>query len=153
MVRIEVNIKDFAAHLDALRSKIPDILNETTHEIGNTAYYWSQVYCPVKSGNLKLRSGNDVTVPMRSTIWYAAPYASYVEFGTGIYGPEGAPILITPKTKKALHWTDGEGEHFAKYVIQMGMPPRAFLRGGVEVARQQADAIASAIFEKNVGGL
>jgi hypothetical protein len=151
--RIVLDIKEFGRHLEELRSKLPEIQSETIHEIGNCAYYWSQVYCPVRSGNLKLRSECDITVPMQATIRYFAPYAPPVEYGSGIYGPAGEPILLLPRNKKALHWTDSEGEHFARYVIQMGQPPRAFLRGGVEVARQQANQIAAAVFDKNLVGV
>jgi len=147
-VTITTNIRQFSAHLKELQVKLPEMMSETVHEIGNAAYYTSQMNCPVKSGNLRLRSGVENGTPMVSIIHYDAPYAAYVEFGTGIYGPMGMPIVIVPIHKTALHWVDEGGDHFAKRVIIMGMPPRAFLRGAVEWVKPQASAIAGAVFDK-----
>ena len=71
-----------------------------------------------------------------------APHALYNEFGTGFRGaaayrqyfdeekPEFTiPIVIEPKTKKALHWVGKDGKHhFAKRVESLGRKPVAFLR-------------------------
>jgi len=56
-------------------------------------------------------------------IWMAE-YALYLEYGTGIFGPKGQRIY--PKNAKALHWTDKQGEHFAKSI--KGMRPQPFIR-------------------------
>lgn len=55
-------------------------------------------------------------------------YALYMEQGTGIYGPTGAPI--TPKNKKVLAWfADGQWR-YAKSV--KGVKPHWYMRGSVE---------------------
>ena len=51
-------------------------------------------------------------------------YALFLEYGTGIFGPKGMPIV--PVNAKALHWTDRSGEHFAKSV--KGMHAQPFIR-------------------------
>jgi len=152
-ILINTNIAEMAKDLGELRAKIPSMISDTIHEIGNSAYYYSQTNCPVRTGNLKLRSGCDNSIPARSTIFYNAPYAAAVEFGSGIYGPTGMPIIIRPKVKKALHWVGSDGmEHFAKSVSIRGCPPRAFVRGAVERVQGEVDKIAGAVFDRYVGG-
>jgi len=52
-------------------------------------------------------------------------YALYLEYGTGLYGPEHHRIY--PKTKKALHWIGkGGGDVFAASTA--GMHPQPFIR-------------------------
>ena len=146
------DISEFVKDLEELRAKMPSIVSDTVHEIANTAYYYSQAYCPVVSGNLKQRSGCDVSQPNVGIIWYAAPYAPYVEYGTGIYGPKGVGYIVRVNPpKKALHWVDSGGDHFAKSVYIKGMPPRGFLRGAVVTTRTLAPDLARAVFNRSVG--
>ena len=49
-----------------------------------------------------------------------APYGRYVEYGTGLYGPNKARIY--PKNKKALHWGGSPG-FFAKSIAGMHAKP------------------------------
>ena len=51
----------------------------------------------VLSQNWAFEVGN-----LQARYYPRAFYAPYVEFGTGIYGPQGEPI--TPKVKQALYW-------------------------------------------------
>lgn len=55
-------------------------------------------------------------------------YATYMEEGTGVYGPLGRPIR--PKNKKVLAWKNGGAWHFAKEV--RGSRPRWYMRGSLE---------------------
>ena len=71
-----------------------------------------------------------------------APHALYNEFGTGFRGATAykqyfdeerpnftIPIIIRPKTKKALRWKGKDGKlHFAKIVSSPGRKPVAMLR-------------------------
>lgn len=75
-------------------------------------------------GNGELRNSilytvNDNKVDIGTNVYYAP----YVEYGTGLFGPAGARIY--PRHAKVLHWTDRDGEHFAKSV--KGMKPRPFM--------------------------
>lgn len=57
------------------------------------------------------------------------PYAKYQEFGTGIYGKTGQPIV--PKRARMLAWhTKGGQWAYAKSV--RGVKPRHFLQGGLD---------------------
>lgn len=58
--------------------------------------------------------------------WYNdLDYAPYVNYGTGLYGPEHRKYLIVPKTPGGtLHWVDrltGE-DRYAKAVLHPGSP-------------------------------
>lgn len=146
------DISEFVKDLEKLRAKVPTIINDTVHEITTTAYYYSQAYCPVVSGNLKQRSGCDITRPNVGVIFYSAPYAAWVEYGTGVYGPKGVGYVVrVHPPKKALHWVDRSGDHFAKSVYIKGMPPRGFLRGAVVTTRTLAPDLARAVFNRSVG--
>jgi len=146
---ITSNLQELTQDLEMLKERLPDMLDETIHEIGNYGYASAQSRVAVKSGNLRLRSGCDNSKRFMSTIFYNAPYAPHVENGTGIYGPSGAPFVIEAKSKKALRWTDAGGiAHFAKRVTIQGMPPRPFLRPGVEDAKLHAEEISGAVFDR-----
>lgn len=77
---------------------------------------------PVDTGFLKSAIRCEI-VGDNIEVWMPE-YALYLEYGTGIYGPENRPI--TPVNAKALHWVDKNGEHFAKSV--KGMHPQPFIR-------------------------
>ncbi len=62
-------------------------------------------------------------------IIYRAPYTTFVDQGTGIYGPKRKPI--TSKTGKVLSWIDAQsgGRVFARSTI--GQPGKRFFRIGL----------------------
>lgn len=75
-------------------------------------------------------------------------YAPFVEHGTGIYGPERRPIIITAKNKGGLFWGayDQNGKPIIRRSVRIqGMKPRApfgtavaqFLPRYVEIIRQE----------------
>ena len=88
---------------------------------------------PVESGYL--RSNWNVTKPFPTMTflgygWQAewendSDYAAFVNWGTGLYGPEHRKYLIVPKRPGgSLHWVDrltGE-DRYAKYVWHPGSP-------------------------------
>ena len=69
--------------------------------------------------------GGDLSV----TIGAGAPYATFVEFGTGIHGPRKQRIY--PKTKKAMKWRGGDGEWIVRRSTK-GMKAQPYLRPAVE---------------------
>ena len=68
--------------------------------------------------------------PTRARIGTKVFYAPYVEFGTGLYGPERR--MITPVRGKFLVFTVGGRKVFARAV--RGMRPRPFLRSALRTA-------------------
>ncbi len=62
---------------------------------------------PVKTGNLRRTIHVGMVGPTLAQTVASANYAAYVEFGTGIYGPSGKPIV--PVRAKALRWAVGQG--------------------------------------------
>lgn len=69
--------------------------------------------------------------------------------GTGIYGPKGRPIIITPKTRTALRWPTGTGFNFAKRVVNPGIEGDPFL---YRAARNETAAIRGR-FEAAIRGI
>ena len=80
------------------------------------------------------------------TIGAGAPYATFVEFGTGIHGPKGTRIY--PKTKKAMRWEGAGGYIFARSTA--GMKAQPFMVPAVEenldtIGEVVGDAIDNAL--------
>lgn len=61
------------------------------------------------------------------------PYAKYQEFGTGVYGPKGSPIV--PKRAKFLAWQSKGGQWIRARSVA-GVKPRHFLQGGLDELRK-----------------
>ena len=59
---------------------------------------------------------------------HGTEYGTYLETGTGIYGPKKEPIK--PKNKKALYWKVGEDKFFAKEV--KGIKPMPIIEPTLE---------------------
>lgn len=95
-------------------SFLQGVANDLTNEFVRVA--------PVDTGFLRNAIRCDVVGD--SIEIYMPEYALFLEYGTGIYGPENKPI--TPKNKKALHWQDNKGDHFAASV--KGMHAQPFIR-------------------------
>ena len=70
----------------------------------------------------------------------------FLEFGTGLYGPNKRAIIIEPKNKKALRWNTGPGDRFAfaKRVINPGIKARRFIQKVLD------DPVISTQFEKEL---
>jgi len=64
---------------------------------------------PADTGELRAAIRNGYSVKRDGTGWlisFNMPiHAAYIEFGTGIYGPKGTPIV--PRVKKTLAWEAG----------------------------------------------
>jgi len=94
----------------------------------------SKLRTPVGSGRLRTSIGSKGSQGWRwikgnvASMGTKVHYASYVEEGTGIYGPMKRRIF--PKTKKALYWSGAP--HPFKSV--RGQRPRRFMAEGVEAS-------------------
>lgn len=53
---------------------------------------------------------------------------------------------IFPRERKFLHWVDASGSHFARHVT---LPPRPYLKPGVEMVKPIIGAIVGAEIEKS----
>ncbi len=99
---------------------------------------------PIDTGNLRqnLRSNSKVVtlgsefygVVGTNLVDHGAPYPIYQEYGTGVYGKYGRPIV--PKKKKFLIFKNKSGKLiFAKQV--QGTRPKRFLKKGIEELRSR----------------
>ncbi len=108
----------------------------------------ARLKCPVKTGQLQSSITHQITREddkvVEGRVGSNVKYAPYVEFGTGIYGPNKQ--VITPKNKKVLAWvaygprpTTAEGwkraqrEGRAIFARRIrGMRPRPYLQPAME---------------------
>lgn len=74
------------------------------------------------AGSWQLSKENDFRYKAKSGVKYALAVAT----GTGIYGPEGRPIIIEPVTKKCLHFIWQGMEIFTKRAEVQGMKPNPY---------------------------
>jgi hypothetical protein len=105
-------------------------------------------HTPVQTGDL--REAWETGVPYKTMSFLgmawegqwqnSLDYAEYVNYGTGLYGPEHRKYLIVPKDPNGtLHWVDrvtGE-DRFAKAVLHPGSPGHHMLEisaGALEAA-------------------
>ena len=81
------------------------------------------------------------------TIGAGAPYASFVEFGTGIHGPTGEAFWVEPRDRRALRFSiPGGGFVFSMGHFVDGMKPQPFLGPAVDQNHEPiGDILASAI--------
>jgi len=74
------------------------------------------------AGSWQLSKENDFRYKAKSGVKYALAVAT----GTGVYGPEGRPIIIEPVTKKCLHFIWQGMEIFTKRAEVQGMKPNPY---------------------------
>lgn len=91
------------------------------------------VNTPIETGDLRDNWETTKPFPTMTFLGYAwraewhnnSDYAAFVNYGTGLYGPEHRKYLILPKKPGgSLHWVDrltGE-DRYAKYVWHPGSP-------------------------------
>lgn len=80
----------------------------------------------------------------QAEIAFRAKHAIFVHEGTGIFGPKGRPIEITPVNAQALFWPGAA--HPVKRVVIKGMEPRPFLRDAFEEEQTAAPTLAELVF-------
>ncbi len=97
---------------------------------------------PVDTGNMVNRTTYEVIDEDNAVIKITAPYAKWVNDGTGIYGPYKTPIV--PTTAQALRFIIG-GQTFIRRSVK-GMQGRHFVEKGIAKRNLQAD-YANAVTE------
>lgn len=118
---------------------------------------YAREYAPTRTGALRASitswvDGSGLT----GVISASAPYALFVEFGTGTRGEfPGQMITIRPKSPNGmLKWTGSDGKtHYAKVVHSPGMKARPFMRPGLTDAIDAlAGDLANAVITSVVKG-
>lgn len=95
--------------------------------------------------------GNLSSDDLETTVSAGAPYATFVEFGTGVHGPSGKAFFVQPRHAQALRFpAPGGGFFFSAGHWVQGARAQPYLTPAVEhnaerVAEQIAHAIESAI--------
>lgn len=121
-------VEDFAniAGRKAAQQMVADIIRVKAIEIKRLA----QRYAPVKTG--KLQSSIEIKYARDyqwAEIYPTAPYAKYIEYGTGSRGEyPGTAYTITPKNAKALRFEVQGKVVYAKKVKHPGIRPQPFMR-------------------------
>lgn len=90
------------------------------------------------------RAASYVGVGWESKWWNRLDYAAYVNYGTGLYGPEHRKYLILPKRPGGkLHWKDrATGEDvFASKVLHPGSPGNFMLEISADVLQATWDKV------------
>lgn len=82
-----------------------------------------------------------------------APHAKWLNFGTGIFGPKGQPIIIRVKHAKALSWIGGKKNtrQFAKSTIVRGIKPRNFIKETKQHIDKKFKSEVDALVKKKYG--
>ncbi len=111
---------DYATGIESPEQKVP---RQATHPIGQSPSGYDSTGTLAESVKIIHREPTK-TGKYRSIIAALVDYASWVEFGTGIFGPSGTPIVAKGKAMKFEY----KGKTiFAKSIL--GQPPQPFLRG------------------------
>ncbi len=74
----------------------------------------------------------------KATVGTNVEYGPFLEFGTGIHGPERRPIIIRPRRRSALRFQIGGRIIFAKQVESPGIKPKPFLLPALEAKAEAA---------------
>lgn len=104
-----------------------------TASVGSRVEVECQAFAPVDTGRLQNRiTSGTVRVSRRSAavrVEARAGYSLFVEEGTGIFGPTGAPI--TPKRARVLRFKPKGSARFVFARSVKGQPGQHFMRDGL----------------------
>jgi len=123
---VHAKAMDYASGIESPAQKVP---RQATHPIGQS----DSGYSPTGelSESIKIIHKDPTKKGIyRSVIAALLEYASWVEFGTGIFGPRGEPIVPKGRGKNAVMVFEANGKTvFAKMIL--GQPPQPFMRGAM----------------------
>jgi hypothetical protein len=109
---------DYSQGVDMPAQKVP---RQAQHAVGQSDSGYSST--GKLSDNIKVSFSSKIN----SLIESLSDYASWVEFGTGIFGPRGEPIV--PKKSKVLSFIYKGRRIATKFTL--GQPPNPVMRGSV----------------------
>lgn len=119
-------LDDALARTKELSAAIDRAMAESTKVGAQSIQVAAMTKAPVYTGRLR-RSINSKTVAItghvEAVVEATAPYASYVEHGTGVYGPRGQPIIYGRMIRIPLR--DGT---FRSVFGIMGMKAKPYMR-------------------------
>lgn len=113
---------EYASGISSPEQKVP---RQATHPIGQSPSEYTST--GTLADSIKIISMSKTTKGVyRSIIAALVEYASWLEFGTGIFGPRGQPIVARGNAMKFEY----QGKTiFAKMIL--GQPPQPFMRSSV----------------------
>ncbi len=109
-----------------------------------------QQEAPTRSGALRGSIGNpQKTGTLDRSILIGAVYWSFVQFGTGTYGPGGSAYDIYPVAKQCLKFEVNGETVFAKYIKDHpGMKANPFIDRAIETTSPKAPDILQGLLNK-----
>ncbi len=120
MINIESDMDKLAAAIGT--GALGAIVESVTEE--------AKALAPGRSGTLRDSIEGFITGAGSGSIDAAAPYASFVHDGTGLYGPSGAAYAVSARIKKALCWPGAS--HPVRTVTVRGIEGREFITRALE---------------------
>lgn len=126
--KVEVKVPNYA-------DMIARAMNNTIQEVGFKIEEIAKTNAPVDSGNYR----NNIKFDNAKSVTAHADYSGAIEYGIK------NPVLIKPKTAKALHFTVNGKEVFAKYAMQKTRKPNPVMRN----AGRSAQKLVKEIFRRN----
>lgn len=112
------------------------ILEKATKKAGAMIVKTEKEQAPVKTATLR-RSVELEYRPIQIRVYPNSRYAEYVEYGTGLFGPN--KTYITPKRAKAMVFQGKNGLVFTRR--SKGQAPNPFVERTVEMTRDNVDLI------------
>lgn len=114
----------------------------------------AKLLAPERTGALKTSimqeepQGSFLTNDLEVVVGAAAEYAVYVEYGTGIHGPKGTPIV--PVNAQALQIPVGGGEFIYRRSVK-GMKAQPFLVPAMENNSEDISGEIAAAIDLSLG--
>jgi len=118
--------------MERFREAMQNSIIKSTSVIHEEVYNATPVRTGMLQNSIKAQTDSSMNSAHGKVFTNTIPYAMLVEFGYP------APLTIKAKNGKALHWTDGSGEHFAKSVTIPPRPAHHFFTYGFEVSKDNA---------------
>lgn len=111
---------------------------------------------PVKTGNLRTSWYRTEALPglgdrYESSVRTDVDYAPYVNYGTGLWGPEHRKYLIEPiPPNQLLSWFDPKTGRraYARYVWHQGSPPAHMVENGAAKTESEIGMIVAPDLER-----
>ncbi len=115
-------------------------------DIADMIFARSQELCPVDESTLKKSGHTDKTTPFSKSVYYDAPHAPYLEFGTAPHMPPVKPLIEWARRVLALSPKDAEsaGWAIAMKIKERGGIPHPFLRPALDEMAARAKEIIEA---------
>lgn len=125
-----VNVPNYSNLLD-------NCMRKSIQEVGFKIVEEAQKTAPVDTGNYK----NNIIFDGQKTVTAHANYSAAIEYGIS------KPVIIRPKTAKALRFTVGGKVVYAKFAQQKVRSPKPIMRNAARKVQSQVKSIVLRNFE------